>query len=405
MSTLRTSKKGLFGTASLAAVSALILAGCSSTNVSQPESPSSDPGSGDADTTSNLVANIASGEFGTTDQFGSIEDVCPEGAEEMTLGLVDGGGLNSWSKTVLAEIESEAARCEAITSIEYVAGGFDLEATTSGITSLAAKGTDIILVVPTAGPGEAHLPAMRQAVAAGSYVVAIASDPQGEAGVDFLDYADWSTEFVGESWGGWAVDVLGDEGGNVVFLGGPAGNLVSTQHFAGIQTAINAAPQVNLLSDEPIATNWDPAEAQQVMAGLLAQGEQIDAIIIDYGAVAAGVIRAYEAAGISVPPIATTDDNSLSCGFDALKANNPSYELATVSSRTWVGRIGLRKAVAAFQGLETSEPSFIELPIFEDSAGIVDGALAPSDACLPDSPPDATPSTLLNADEIAALFS
>ncbi|WP_235923770.1 substrate-binding domain-containing protein [Microcella pacifica] len=394
-----TSKRTAFGAVSAAAVSALILAGCTSTNVSE----GSDGGEGDE--RSNLTADIASGTFGTTDQFGSIEDFCPEGAEEMTLGVVDGGGLNSWSKTVLAEIESEAARCDAITSVEYVAGRFDLEATTSGITSLAAKGTDIILVVPTAGPGEAHLPAMRQAVSAGSYVVAIASDPQGAAGTDFLDYADWSTEFVGESWGGWAVDVLGDEGGNVVFLGGPAGNLVSTQQFTGVQTALSSAPQVTLLNDEPIATNWDPAEAQQVMAGLLGQGEQIDAIIIDYGAVAAGVIRAYEAAGISVPPIATTDDNSLSCGFETLKADNPTYELATVSSRTWVGRIGLRKAVAAFQGLSNSEASFIELPIFEDSAGIVDGALAPNEACLPDSPPDATPSTLLTADEIAALFS
>ncbi|NHF62575.1 substrate-binding domain-containing protein [Chryseoglobus sp. KN1116] len=399
MSMTMTSKRTAFGAVSAAAVSALILAGCTSTNVSE----GSDGGEGDE--RSNLTADIASGTFGTTDQFGSIEDFCPEGAEEMTLGVVDGGGLNSWSKTVLAEIESEAARCDAITSVEYVAGRFDLEATTSGITSLAAKGTDIILVVPTAGPGEAHLPAMRQAVSAGSYVVAIASDPQGAAGTDFLDYADWSTEFVGESWGGWAVDVLGDEGGNVVFLGGPAGNLVSTQQFTGVQTALSSAPQVTLLNDEPIATNWDPAEAQQVMAGLLGQGEQIDAIIIDYGAVAAGVIRAYEAAGISVPPIATTDDNSLSCGFETLKADNPTYELATVSSRTWVGRIGLRKAVAAFQGLSNSEASFIELPIFEDSAGIVDGALAPNEACLPDSPPDATPSTLLTADEIAALFS
>lgn len=396
MTTKNLSTRKAFGAVSAAAVAALILAGCTSTNVSESE---------EGGAANNLTADIASGTFGTTDGFGSIEDVCPADAEEMTLGIVDGGGLNSWSKTVLAEIESEAARCEAITSVEYIAGRFDLEATTSGITSLAAKGTDIILVVPTAGPGEAHLPAMRQAVAAGSYVVAIASDPQGEAGVDFLDYADWSAEFVGESWGSWTADVLGEEGGNVVFLGGPAGNLVSTQHFAGLQTALSSEPQVTLLSEEPIATNWDPAEAQQVMAGLLAQGEQIDAIVIDYGAVAAGVIRAYEAAGISVPPIATSDDNSLSCGFDALKANNPSYELATVSSRTWVGRIGLRKAVAAFQGLSTSEASFIELPIFEDSAGLVDGAISPSEACLPDSPPDATPSTLLTADEIAALFS
>ncbi|MCT6962733.1 hypothetical protein M1742_24660, partial [Salmonella enterica subsp. enterica serovar Typhimurium] len=85
-------------------------------------------------------------------------------------------------------------------------------------------------------------------------------------------------------------------------------------------------------------------------AGLLAQYPKIDAVIADYGASAAGVIRAYQAAGISVPLLTSTDDNSLSCGYDALMKTTPSYELATVSSRTWIGRVALRKAVAAFQG-------------------------------------------------------
>ena len=46
-------------------------------------------------------------------------------------------------------------------------------ATTAGITSLAAKGVDIILVIPDAGPGEAHVAAMQAATDAGATVVAV----------------------------------------------------------------------------------------------------------------------------------------------------------------------------------------------------------------------------------------
>ena len=375
-----------------ALVGALALAGCSSTNSGGGE------GSGN-----NLEADIAAGSVGTVDQFIDISEVCPEEGE-ITVGVVDGYGTNSWSKTVLAEIESEAAKCPAITSVEFVAGRGDLEATTSGITSFAAKGTDIILVIPDAGPGEAHLPAIRQATEAGAIVVNFASDPQGESGVDYLDYVDQDAKASGAAWAQWVVDTLGDEGGNVVFLGGPAGALVSVQEFEGITEVFADNPQITLLTPEPVVTNWDPAQAQQAMAGLLSQFPDIDAVIADYGAVASGVIRAYEAAGLPLPPMTSTDDNSLSCGFTALKETNPSYELATVTSRTWAGRVALRKALAAFTGGTNHEPSIFQFTLYEDSTGATEGSVSPDEACLPDAPADATPSSLLTADEIAALF-
>lgn len=384
--------------AAVVAIGALVLTGCSSTNAG---------GGGGGGGENVLDADIAAGSVGTIDQFADIADICPDDAEpgSISLGVVDGGGTNSWSKTILAEIESEAALCPALGEAEYVAGSFDLETTTSGITSLAAKGTDIILVIPDAGPGEAHLPAIKQASDAGSIVVNFASDPgAGTAGVDYLDYADQSPTFVGKSWAQWVVDQLGDEGGNVVFLGGPAGVAVSAQEFEGAKEVLDANPQVTLLTPEPVVTDWDPAQAQQAMAGLLAQHPDIDAVIADYGASAAGVIRAYEAAGISVPLLTSTDDNSLSCNYADLKTVNPAYELATVSSRTWIGRVALRKALAAFTGGSDAEPSIYELALYEDSTGTTPDSIHPDEACLADAPADATPSTMLSPDEITALF-
>jgi ribose transport system substrate-binding protein len=380
------------GVMAILAITGLALTGCSSTN------SSGDGGSAGS-------TDISAGKVGDVSEFIDISAVCGDASKPLTVGVVDGYGTNTWSKTVLAEIESEAAKCGQITSVDFVAGRGDLAATTAAITSFAAKNTDIILVIPDAGPGEAHLAAMKQATDAGSVVVAFASDPGAKAGEGFLDYADQAPPFVGASWAQWVVDQLGPEGGNVVFLGGPAGAAVSTGEFEGITKVFAANPQITLLTTEPVVTNWDPAQAQTAMAGLLAQFPKIDAVITDYGAVMNGAIRAYEAAGISLPIMTSTDDNSLSCGFDALKAKNPSFELATNSSRTWIGRVALRKALAAINGKSDTEPSIYNLAIYEDSTGKTAGSILPSKACLPNAPADATPSTLLTADEIKKLFS
>ncbi len=91
--------------AATVALGALALAGCSSTNAGGGETGGN-----------NLEGDIAAGSVGTVDQFADIADLCPADAEDgsITLGVVDGGGTNSWSKTVLAEIESEAAKCAGV---------------------------------------------------------------------------------------------------------------------------------------------------------------------------------------------------------------------------------------------------------------------------------------------------
>lgn len=377
-------------TASAVALASLALAGCSSTNAG-------------TSTSTNGTADIAAGSVGTVDQFSDIASVC--GTKPLTVGVVDGYGVNSWSKTVKAEIESEAAKCPQITSVTYAAGRGDLQATTSAITSMAAKGTNIILVIPDAGPGQAHDQAMRTAMQAGSTVMAFASDPAGTPGTDYVDYQDQSPVDSGKAWAQWVVDNLGAAGGNAVFLGGPAGVAVSAQELQGVQEVLKDNPQVKLLTgDTPVTTNWDPAESQKAMSGLLSQYPKIDAVIADYGASASGVIRAYQAAGVSIPLLTSTDDNSLSCGYADLKKTNPDYQLATVTSRTWIGRVALRKALAVQNGKSDTEPSIYKFSLFEDSTGKAAGSKTPSDACLADAPSDASPSSLLTSAEFAKVF-
>jgi ribose transport system substrate-binding protein len=373
-----------------AAAAAGLAAGCSSVNSSS------------ATAAKEPAGHVTIGNYGPMSALIPMSQVC--GNKPVKVGLVDGFGINSWSKIVRAEVEAEAAKCPAIKSVSYAAGRGDLQATLSAVTSMVSQGVNLLLVIPDAGPGASQLSAIRSAAKAGVAVVPIASDPTGTPGQDYLDYVDWDPVYSGQAWAKWMVQRLGPKGGNIVMLGGPPGNAVSDQEMTGIKKVLATAPQVKLLTSQPVTTNWDPAMAQQAMSGLLAKYPVINGVIDDYGATATGVIRAYQSAGRPLVPIATTDDNQLSCGFTALQAKYAGYQLATISSRTWIGRVGLRKGMADLEGMADAEPSRLQLSLFEDSTGSTPGAEEPAKACLANLPPDAPPSSQLSATALAALF-
>jgi ribose transport system substrate-binding protein len=379
--------------AAAAALTGLAVAGCSTVNKTT-TSAAATPAVG--------AGKVPVGNFGPESALISMKQVC--GTKKVKVGLVDGQGVNSWSKIVRAEVDAEAAQCPQVAGVSYAAGGGSLQTTLSAITSMVSQGVKILLVIPDAGTGASQLPALRAATKAGVTVVPIASDPTGTAPADYFDYVDWDPATSGEVWAKWMVARLGAKGGNIVMLGGPAGNSVSTEEMTGIKQVLATAPQVKLLTSQPVTTNWDPAMAQQAMSSLLAKYPKIDGVIADYGASATGVLRAYQSAGRPLVPLASTDDNQLSCGYAALKKKNPDYQLATISSRTWIGRVGLRKALADINGKADPEPSRVQLNLYEDSTGTAPGAHQPSADCQPSLPADAPPSSQLSVSSLATLF-
>ena len=122
---------------------------------------------------------------------------------------------------------------------------------------------------------------------------------------------------------------------------------------------------------------------------------------------AAGVIRAYEAAGHPLPLITTTDDNSLSCGFDALKAKPTpptSWRRCRRAPGSVVSRCARRSAPVPGQ----EQPRAVDLrarAVRGLDRATPRGDRARVRPASPDAPSDATPSTLLTSDEIAELFS
>jgi ribose transport system substrate-binding protein len=284
------------------------------------------------------------------------------GSKPITLGIHDGFGINAWSQESLAAVRSEAAKCKNVKQIVAIGQG-DLQKSISDINSMVAQGANAIVLIPDFG--QAQLASIKQATGAGVKVVPWGADPSGSAGSDYVSYVDWDVPASGKLWAEWMVKALHGKG-NVIFTGGPAGNPVGAEQLAAIVAVFKQHPGMKLLTGNkswPV-TNWDPATAQKVTSALLAKYPKIDGIISNYGTDALASVRAFQAANRKLVPITTLDANGLSCIY-----KDKGIPLSTISSRNWLGRVAARKAIAAAEGIQNTEPDKFALPFYEDSLG------------------------------------
>jgi len=335
---------------------ALVVSACGSSSSSSTSSSSSAASSTPSSAAPSLTAEQEIANAGKID--GS--SFC--GTKQITLGVQDGFGVNAWSQESLAAVRSEAAKCSNVKQVVAIGGG-DLQKSISDVNSMVAQGAKAIVIIPDFG--QAELAAIKQATGAGTKVVPWGADPSGAAGSDYVSYVDWDVPASGTLWANWMVKALHGKG-NVIFTGGPAGNPVGAEQLAAIVAVFKQHPGMKLLTGSkswPV-TNWDPATAQKVTSALLAKYPQIDGIISNYGTDALASVRAFQAANRKLVPITTLDANGLSCIY-----KDKGIALSTISSRNWLGRIAARKAIAAAEGIQNSEPDKYPLPFFEDSLG------------------------------------
>ncbi|SCL29097.1 substrate-binding domain-containing protein [Micromonospora inyonensis] len=339
--------------------------------------------------------------IGEVNQLKSIQEFC--GSKPLKVALADGTGDNAWRKTARAEFEDEARKCPNLTVMPYSDAQNNPQKAISDIKALVAQGADAIVVFPDAG--EALLPTLREAFKAGVAIVPWTANPGGTPGKDYTTFVGHNTINDGHTWARWTCERLGDAGGNVLVLGGTPGNTQSTTEIKGVEEEFAANPacrNVKLLNEpgKPIDTNWNPAQTQRVVAGLLTKYPKIDAIISDSGDGSLGGIRAFEAANRKLPLWTANDLNGFACAWRKHSAQQPDYHIVTVSSRTWIVRLALRKAVAAKQGITNDEPEIINIPIYEDS---FDQAKQPK--CDPALPNNAILSAQLSPEQFKSIYS
>lgn len=287
------------------------------------------------------------------------------GTKKVTLGLTDGFGGNSWRVVTTGSAKTEIAKCPSVTSFSYADGQGDTQKAISDIQGMVAKGVNALVVFPDAG--NAVLPALRSAYKAGVVTVPYRVNPGGQAKKDYSVWvgADFVTD--GKNWGDWIVKNLPD-GGNVLFLSGPPGNSQGLDELKGLKSVLDPTGKFTFIGQKPFeVTNWDPSKTQQVLSAAISKNPKIDVIVSDFGPSLVGALPEFEKSGRSIPMIATSDGNVLSCFYAQHKAKNPKFKLMTVATGNDNARLAVQWAVAMATGGTTPSDEAFKAPVYEDS--------------------------------------
>jgi ribose transport system substrate-binding protein len=285
------------------------------------------------------------------------------GPKKATIALLDGYGGNSWRQVTTASGKEEALKCPSITKYEYADGQGDTQKSISDIKAMAAKGIDALVVFPDAG--QAMLPAITSVYKSGKVIVPYRVEAGGQAGVNYTKFI--GTDFVndGQNWGNWIKSVL-PQGGNLLFLSGPAGNSQGLDELKGLKSVLG--PEYKFINPEPFdVTNWDPALTQKVLTAEIAKNNKIDVIVSDFGPSLVGALPLFKQSGRSIPALATSDGNSLGCLWADVHQDNPDFKLFTVSTENDNVRLAVQWAVAAVTGGTPPTAETFKGPVFENS--------------------------------------
>lgn len=294
----------------------------------------------------------------------SAEDVpswC--GPKKATLALLDGYGGNSWRLVTTASGAAEAKKCPSITEYFYADGQGNTQKAISDINSFAARGVDALVVFGDAGP--AVLPALTNAYKAGRIVVPYRVVVGGEEGKNYNKYVGTDAKEDGVEWGKWIKEIL-PNGGNILFISGPAGNSQGTQELEGLKTVLDDS--YKFVNPAPFAvTNWDPALTQQVLTAEIAKNDKIDVIVSDFGPSLVGALPVFKKFNRSIPALATSDGNSLGCFWKDNEKDNPDFKLMTRATGNDNVRLAVQWAVALATGGQTPKDDTFHAPNFENS--------------------------------------
>jgi ribose transport system substrate-binding protein len=287
------------------------------------------------------------------------------GPNEITLGLLDGFGGNSWRKVTTAAGADEVAKCPSVTGYEYADGQGDTQKSIADIQGMVAKGVNALVVFPDAG--EAMLPALRSAYQAGVVTVPYRVNPGGEDGVDYDAWigADFTTD--GENWGTWIKTNFPD-GAKILFLSGPKGNSQGEDELDGMNSVLGDGGEYEFIGETPFEpTNWDPAVTQQVLTSAIAKNPQIDVIVSDFGPSLVGALPEFTKSGRSIPALVASDGNVLGCFWKDNQEANPDFKMMTVATGNDNVRLAVQYAVAKATGGVLPDTTTFDAPVFEDS--------------------------------------
>jgi ribose transport system substrate-binding protein len=237
---------------------------------------------------------------------------------------------------------------------QVASSGEDVSAQIAQMENMISSGAQAIII--NAISPTALSPTVQRARQEGVVVVAFDNIVEAED----IVFVNEDQVSMGKQWAEWLVGKMGTTG-KVLMVNGVSGTSVDADRQNGSNEVLGQYPDIQVIN---VVGKWDPGTAQTVTANQLASDPDITGVICQGGT--DGVVRAFEAAGITVPPIAGEGEN----GFRKQMLNGVQG-LSLAQSPALVA-VSIRVALDLLQGTEV--PSAIAVPIpSADNAGLEPG--------------------------------
>lgn len=385
-------------------VLALAAAGCGSSNSNSSSSSSSSGGS----TSSSGSATLRSTPTSKVPMGGSVTQVVAGkmpidmakycGTKPWTLGDIDGVGGIPWRIETEALVTDLAKECPDNTGVKYFNANLSPQAFNSTISSWAAQRYGVVVAFDDFGQGV--VPAFTAAQRQGTKIVTDNAIP-GNATIpaDVTAAVEPNFKTGAAEWAQFLKAATHGKG-QVVLVGGPAGNLFDGPATTDLTQALSGTG-LTMAESQPQYANWDLATTQKVMSALLAKNPNINGVVLTYMATAPGIIRAYQAAGKALPAIAgQSSSNQVVCDAHKIKG----LQVFSLDNSAAQAAIALAKGVAAYEGVSAPELGPTNAPTISAYAKYIDteGGIVPP--CNSSLPPGADLSTPLPEATIASLL-
>ena len=252
-----------------------------------------------------------------------------------------------------------------ISDWQVSSSGEDIAAQISQMENMISSGAQAIVV--NAISPTALSPTVQRARQEG--IVIVAFDNIVEA--DDIVFVNEDQVEMGRRWANFLVEQMGTTG-KVLMVNGVAGTSVDADRINGGKEVFSQHPDIKIVE---VVGKWDPGVAQTVTANALAAEKDFTGVWCQGGT--DGVVRAFQAAGVPIPPIAGEAENGFRKQMLELKDQFQGY---SIGQSPGLVAVSIRVALDLLQGNEV--PSAIAVPLPE----VKTADLVPGVNVFPDAP-------------------
>jgi ABC-type sugar transport system substrate-binding protein len=289
---------------------------------------------------------------------------CDIGNGNVTLGIADGFGQNTWRKFSKMEIILQAMTYPQIGKIISTDAAGDLNKYLQNVRSLGAQGAKVIVAYDDFGA--AALPAFAQVQRQGAFVSAYVGGVPGATPAQVANQVHFNVCDFGNTLANIAVTDMKVQGQVAILNGTPGNPQGATWNKCFEDKLKGTAVTVGTKLD----TSWTPAGAYSAAAALVSSGKDYKAIFYDYADPLPQVVSAYEKAGKTTPNLATaTSNNGLFKVWEADQGTSKAFELYYTSGLNWMARTSLTATMQLLAGQKVAPDISVAIPLVQAVKG------------------------------------